>query len=107
MWPFINGRLDDLGLSKTDLARLTGIDPSRLHFYAQGKRPSLENARKLAAVLKVPYLKLLWEAKMITTEELGDRVIVGSQMSLSDFSIQELLTEALQRVASQDVRQTM
>ena len=86
---------------------MSGIDYPRVHAWTQGGGVSLSNARKLAKALGVPLLKILWEARWFTTEELGERIHAGGKMALDDHSTEDLLAEAQRRVAAQKLRQTM
>ena len=48
------------GISQSELARETGLEPSHINHYESGRRlPSIANLRRLKAALKVPYEMLL------------------------------------------------
>lgn len=70
---FLIDRLGELGLSQSELSRISGVSTSDLSGIMQGriKLPGADKRRRLAKALGVSHLDLLVAAGEITQEELG------------------------------------
>ena len=101
--------MDKRGWEPAELARRAGMQQNRMHHYATGGGTSISNARKLAEVLGVSVLKVLFEAGELTAEELGERVVTGDSVTLADIPTRDLLAELDRRHGGgeKDARQVM
>ncbi len=83
---------EDRGLSQSELARLTGLQPSAIaHFEAGRRKPSFENVRALAVALEVSADFLLGSTQATTAFRDEEK------LSRADRAYIQLLIDAINK----------
>ncbi|MEU7531620.1 helix-turn-helix transcriptional regulator [Saccharothrix sp. NPDC042600] len=97
-WSYLEARMEESGLSTSDLVRAVGVHRSRLTDWRRGKSLSMDTARALARLFSVPLLEVMVAAGQLTDDEANARPL-RSPSSLSDAV---LLYELRRRLAGDD-----
>ncbi|GAA0252158.1 hypothetical protein GCM10010492_60810 [Saccharothrix mutabilis subsp. mutabilis] len=97
-WSYLEARMEEAGLSTSDLVRAVGVHRSRLTDWRRGKSLSMDTARALARLFSVPLLEVMVAAGQLTDDEANARPL-RSPSSLSDAV---LLYELRRRLAGDD-----
>lgn len=70
-WEFVEQYMASERISQAEISRRMGVDSSVLTGWKNGRQPSTDNLRLMAAATGIPMLRLLVESGHLTEEEAG------------------------------------
>jgi transcriptional regulator with XRE-family HTH domain len=96
-WAFLQAELDERGWNIAELARKSDVDRSVITRWRDGGDATVTNARKVAAALGVPLLRILVHAGVLTDSEVAGVELHTVPLDPAALSDDELLVEIRRR----------